>query len=62
MVSMDLWLHQGQKVKINNLHFEGRTGIIKAYYWVTGEYLVMLEDGKTGLPIPFRPSEIEKVA
>lgn len=61
MTPIDLWISSGTRVKINAPYFEGRTGTVKSYYWVTGEYLVLLDGSKNNIPIPFAPSEIEKI-
>jgi hypothetical protein len=61
MTPIDLWLSRGQKVKIrNNPYFEGKVGIVEQFYYITGEYLIWLRNSK--MPIPFSPSEVEKVA
>lgn len=57
MTSPDLWLHRGQRVVIHEKYFEGRTGKILLYDWVTQNYFVIL-DGNN-YPTPFRPSEVK---
>lgn len=64
MTPIDLWLSHGQRVRIktNKPYLKDRIGTVDQFYYVTGEYLIRMEDGKTNLPIPFTPSEIEKIA
>lgn len=58
---IDLWIPSGTRVRIDAPYFEGQTGTVKYYYYITGEYLVLLNNSKSGIPIPFTPSQIEKI-
>jgi hypothetical protein len=59
MTPINLWLGYGQKVKIINPYFKNKTGTVHNYQWNTGDYFIVMENGKM---LPFKPSEIERVA
>ena len=58
MISMDLWLHHGQKVKIKSENYKCRAGTIKQYLWNVGNYLITMDNGHV---LPFHHSEFEVV-
>lgn len=49
------WLATGQKVRLVQKYFAGKTGVIVGCYWTTGDYLVRMD--KTRRVLPFREND-----
>lgn len=50
------WLATGQRVSLVSKYFTGKTGLIVGCYWITGDYLVRMDE--TGHILPFRECEL----